>query len=270
MGRETQLSFCIGTYDSNDETCNGDFSKVFNPDEPPCFWRDRCSAFTKYLKKSDKKPTVFLVIDKDTELAEPLMGLNRFKRFCDNLIRRQSKKKRRKVKKKDRRLRGPTPEAKQAATEALIKRAIKRRNILLGMFNEFKRVFLRRLGQNRKMVVPLAGRVTPVGSFYIKNHLRSNRYISIYCRSLELDIPIIKCLFKTNSLTFDVCLPMTPKQIEENTPKYTLKKLGEIKPIRYGRFYSVTKKVDKERLSIIAELLAKMIRKEKIELPQSK
>lgn len=178
----------------------------------------------------------------------------------------QKKKKKRKTRSDriDRRKQGPTNFAKKRAAAALTERAKEARSTLISMFAEFRKQFLDELGNGYEFVK--ADKIARPGQFMTVNRAESD-YISVYCKKIAgRDVPIARFRMKTYSHTFVVDLPLTVEELKENLSKKVLDKMN-FQPAISGRFVSQALEVNKEKLSILAESLAKMVNNGTIKLP---
>jgi len=257
-------SYCVGNWEKADPICNGYKKGKTRKDRRPCAWKKRCKAFKKYLKIHEKKPRDFLKISQDKNgesFAVPKMGLVKFKEFCDKLL--ATKKKSTQSDKPDARKLGPSDSTKRAAAKALKIRAKERKRLLMGIFTDFRSTLSSSL-KSIRFATP--GSVVVPGELYLINKIDSSKYISLYCKVLKgRDVPIVSFKTKTASLTFDAKIPLTVEELEKNISKSAFKMLAP-REEAIGRFKSVARHLDQEKIILLAEVVAKLISSGKIHL----
>jgi hypothetical protein len=263
--KSSLLPNCIGHYKPSDLVCNGDpdgqdeFQKRF------CLWRDRCSAFKEYLR-DHKKPvenyvTFVPVVGQDDFVVIPKGGKSNFISRCDRYIQlykivngiRKKHKKRKKYVKRDRR----------SAVKKYRENAKLRRSILDALFEHFKTHLIESM-ENYHFTPP-RGVIRP-GRFYVIDNRKPSKYLSIYCKTTGmLGVPIALVRYKPRTVSLDIELPFRVEDYD-CFGNETMKKIHPI-PIKSGKFNSLCAKMDKETSAILAQCIAKMIKKGKIKLP---
>jgi len=275
------LSHCIGEYENGDSTCDG------GDGEAPCSWKERCAAFQLHLTKTGQQASRYVKYgakktDGDTHYyAEPKTSLEEFARFCDGLIGKETKtqapvveeeeEKKRKTRSDkyghDKRRDGPSARAKRAAAASLKRRAKERREALYKLFDGFKNQLVEEL--DGPEFAP-AGLPVSHGFLYISDRTSSSNYLSVYCRTMNgWDAPLIMLTFRTSQLKFLAQLPVTPDVLATAMSKKDFKKLKP-KDTDEGRFRSAIENVGKAELSLLAEVIAKLVNGGKIELPEAR
>jgi len=267
------ISYCIGQYEAGDHQCDGNPAAGSSGDKTPCGWRGRCVAFTRHIAKAGKTPADYVEWDssvdedgKECHYAIPKKGMAHFERFCDALIKAEMKKQKQQLKKGkkrgrkptvDKRRAGPTKKAKNAAKLALAKRREERRKRLAARMEKF-------LGQveekmNGALGFSQPGQVLAPGQMYVVDRLQTSGYVAIYCKAARgLDLPLFSIRHKLASLSYDVSLPVEMKQLESCLSASTLKKLKFVE-VKDGRFKSLSPKVGKEHLMLMAETIAELV-----------
>jgi hypothetical protein len=228
-------------------------------------WRDRCSAFKEYLRDHKKVIEDYItfvpVTGKDDYVAFPRGGKANFIKRCDKYIQsykivkgiRKKRRKRKKYIKKDRR----------SAVKKYRENARVRKNILDALFEHFKTHLIENL--ENYYFTPPRGVIKP-GRMYVIDNRKPSKYVSIYCKTTGmLGVPIALVRYKPRTMSLDVELPFKV----EDYDCFGIDVLKKIHPImiKSGRLHSLCSKLDKESLAILAQCIAKMIKKGKIRLP---
>jgi hypothetical protein len=266
MVRESSLvPGCIGRYKPSDLICNGDPDGADDFQKRCCLWRDRCSAFKEYLRDHKKVIEDYItfvpVTGKDDYVAFPRGGKANFIKRCDKYIQsykivkgiRKKRRKRKKYIKKDRR----------SAVKKYRENARVRKNILDALFEHFKTHLIENL--ENYYFTPPRGVIKP-GRMYVIDNRKPSKYVSIYCKTTGmLGVPIALVRYKPRTMSLDVELPFKV----EDYDCFGIDILKKIHPImiKSGRLHSLCSKLDKESLAILAQCIAKMIKKGKIRLP---
>jgi hypothetical protein len=277
------LSHCIGEYENGDSTCDGDSGAG----ELACGWKDRCAAFLRHLTKTGQQASRYVKYGAEENggdamryYAEPKTSLEEFAQFCDGLIAKEKKRKptakneepkKRKTRRDkagyDKRRDGPSAGAKRAAKVALRRRAQERRQTLYGMFDRFKSLLVEELDGPE---FAAAGMPVAHGFLYISDRSTTSNYISVYCKAkVGWDVPLIMLCFRTSQLHFWAELPVEPDMLSTAMSKKDFKRLKP-EPTDDGRFRTEIKNVGKAELSLLAEVIAKLVDGGKIELPEAR
>ena len=255
------ISGCFGEFNSADKICNGDKESLDSEDRKPCEWRNRCKAFKKYLEESERSLGDFLKAvdfpDEDGTMYEAVHGFPQFASFCDRLVERYTKK-RKKQAEVDRRKYGPSPRAMQAASKALGKRAKIRKAELEEWIGVVVDDFANQL-KNKRFAT--AGIAIPVGQFYLIDRLDSSDYLAICYRTETGHDNILARIFrKTLRMNYDVWFSFTVSQLQAIMSKRDFKRWKPEDKIA-GKINSKIRDLNKADLAIIAGLLARAVNK---------
>lgn len=256
--KEQKLPACFGTYEEGDQECDGG----------PCVFRKRCGAFTRYLGTTRKRSTAYLTIEDDRSV--PKHGYAPFIRFCEQLLRDEASQKIKKQRTKavdpnrDKRKDGPSIKAKRRSRMTKARRARRKRNELLIVFEQFKVDFESRL-KNRTFAA--SDQIISTGQFYQFDRLKTSDYIGIRCKTNRgVDFPLVVLKLKTSTEAFDVKLPFTTKEFRKLVSKSTFNKL-QLEDKEEGRLKSIIKDAKQPKLALLCEELVKAVNQNRIDLP---
>lgn len=267
------VPYCTGEYDSDCEVCNGILDSKNVKDRAPCSWRDKCSAFRKYLFDTNSDYGAYVkikvIFDGDGNekyVGEPLDGREAFVDFCKGLVSEYNISKGIAQSSVDLVLkkRKPLKKARKNAIKRAKEKARFRASKLDYMLEHFKTHFIENL-ESYKFVSP-RGIVRP-GMLYFVDRRKTSKYISIYHKAPGvIGTPVALIKYKPRTVTFDVELPVAMCDfliIGKST-------LNKIKPrsISNGKFTTICVGLDKEKTAIVAQVIAQLIKKGKIKLPQ--
>lgn len=256
---------CIGSYESGSVICNGNPQGNTTYDRRACLWRDKCSAFKEYLHDRKKSFEDFVDLipmeGEDHHISIPKIGRDKFIIWCERLviryriikgIRKRLRKKKKYYKK-----------GRRAAAKKYVENTKKKRIILDAMFEHFKTHLIENLETYR--FTPPRGVVRP-GRFYIIDKRNISKYVSVYYKTPgKLGIPIVHIHYRPRTVTLDIELLAKVKDFD-GIGNEIMRKIHP-KSIRRGRYNSICSGMDKEGAALVAQSIARMIKKGKIELP---
>ena len=271
MGRK-YVPFCVSEYQSGDVTCDGNPKAKTDYAKKPCSWRNRCSAFREHLKNSKDEFEKYIELVPDDKVMDgegsyhgrPRRGRAAFVVWCNALVEKYGVEngvitKKVVAKKK----KAPMKKARKASTRRVREKARARKKQLDKLFEHFKVHFIESLEVYR--FTPPRGVVRP-GRLYVIDRRKTSKYVSVYCKAPGvLGIPVALIRFKPRTMTFDIELPVGIEDFV-GIGTDTMKKIHP-RPIEDGRFKTTCIGMDKERAAIVAQTIAKMIKRGKIELP---
>jgi len=261
------LSPCIGTYDKKDAICVGD------ENEPPCGWRARCRAFTRYLKKTKKEPDLYVhtkTVVKDGEedtVGFARHGHEKFCGFCDKLIEAERKKKE-PPPPMDMRKKGPKPATIKASKVAKARVAKENRSRLMDEFRTFQKALSVEVGRE----FGTAGNIVLPGELYAVDRTDNvtSGYVAIYCRSaVGRDSALIRLKLRPRFQTFDARLRVKVDQMKQTLSKKNMERLDP-KEINVGLFKSEIRGVGRKELALMAEIISGWVEQGIIVLPDAK
>lgn len=255
-----KLPACFGTYEESDEECDGG----------PCVFRKRCGAFTRYLGVERKRSTSFLTIEDDRSI--PKVSHTSFMRFCEQLLRDEANNqiKKQRVKNvdpdRDKRKDGPSIKAKRRSRATKARRAKRKRNELLVVFERFKVEFETGL---KIRTFAASDQIISTGQFYQFDRLKTSDYIGIRCKTNRgVDFPLVVLKLKTSTEAFDVKLPFTTKELRKLLSRSSFSKLKPEDKIE-GRLKTIIKNAKQPTLALLCDELVKAVNGNKIELPST-
>jgi len=265
--KKKYIPFCVGEYGPGEYVCNGNPKAKTEYHNKPCVWRDRCAAFQEYLDVSgdsyDKH--VELVGNDGDYQGRPIRGRQEFIDWCDVLVEKyniiQGMKSPKEEKKTEKRT--PMKKARRAAIRRARAKARARKAALDSLFEHFKIHFIENLEEYR--FTPPRGVVRP-GRFYVVDRRSTSKYISVYCKLPGvLGVPVALIKFKPRTMTFDIELSIGALDFD-GIGMETMKKIHP-RPVEDGRFKSACIGMDKEGVALVAQTIAKMVKRGKIALP---
>ncbi len=260
---------CVGEFEPGDFTCEGNPKSKEDYARKPCVWNKRCMSFKKYLLENNDEFDKYVTIIESNKRnlngdkiyrGLPKKGYDNFVNWCDELIKKYSfdVEINDKVSKRKR----PLKKARKASIKRARQKAKARKNYLDKLFEHFKIHFIENLEKYR--FTPPRGVIRP-GRFYVIDRRKVSKYLSIYFKKPGvLGIPIALIKLKPRTLTFDIELPFGVEDYS-GVGVEIMKKIHPRK-IDDGRFKSICVGMDKERVAILAQTIARMIKKGKIEL----
>jgi hypothetical protein len=261
------VPFCVGEYKNGDVSCDGDedgdeFAKK------PCSWRNRCGAFREYVKRTDNGYQRHITLVPDSELhhafrAMPIGGRKIFIDFCDSLAIKYNVAEGKIIHQTSVKKNVPLKKARRAAVKRSRAKAHARKITLDALFEHFKLHFIENLVEYK--FTPPKGIIKP-GRLYLIDKKKSSKYVSIYCKEPgTLGQPVVLIRFKPRTMTFDIELPMDVLDYDG----VGIDVMKKIHPAHVddGRFKTICTGMDKECVALVAQLVAKMIKRGKINLP---
>lgn len=254
------ISGCFSEFTKFDKVCNGDKESLDSEDRKPCEWKARCKAFKRYLSENKKTIDLFLVKKEGDEEADYIAkhGFPQFASFCDRLIERYKPDSKKKKKKKDKRSMGPTPAAMKAAAKALTERAKKRGGELVSWIYVFIEDFSNRLKNHQ---FAMAGIAIPHGTFYLIDHLKRSRYISIAYRSCKgHDFILARIILKPLLLKYEIRSHLSVEDWSKIMSESDFKKYNP-EAFTQGKICSIIRRIDKKQLAYLSGILARGVNK---------
>jgi len=269
------VPYCVGEYDPDEPTCNGKPKAKTAYHRKPCSWRNRCAAFQEYMRVSGDayEDHIELISDEKTPgdgsyTGLPKRGRSAFIAWCDVLAGKYNivngvKTQKIKIQKIKKKKKAPLKRARRASVRRAREKARARNAVLNVLFEHFKIHFIENLVEYR--FTPPRGVVRP-GRFYVVDRRRTSKYVSVYCKVPGvLGVPVALIRFKPRTMTFDIELPIGTLDFD-GVGREIMKRIHP-RPIEDGRFKSVCIGMDKEGVALVAQTIAKMVKRGKIELP---
>lgn len=263
------VPYCVGEYDPEEPTCNGKPKAKNAYRRKPCTWRNRCAAFQEYMNASGSsyEDHIDLIPDETPGdgdyIGLPKRGRPAFIAWCDVLAGKYNIVNGVVVQKVEKKKKAPLKRARRASVRRVREKARARKLVLDTLFEHFKIHFIENLETYR--FTPPRGVVRP-GRFYVVDRRRTSKYISVYCKVPGvLGTPVALIRFKPRTMTFDIELPIGTLDFD-GIGAEIMKKIHP-RPIEDGRFKSVCIGMDKEGVALVAQTIAKMVKRGKIELP---
>lgn len=264
------VPFCVGEYDPNEPTCNGKPKAKTAFQRKACAWRNRCAAFQIFLKGSDSsyEDHIELIPDEKTPgdgsyIGLPKRGRAAFIAWCDVLAGKYNIVNGVAVEEIKKKKKAPLKKARRASVRRAREKARARNSVLNTLLEHFKIHFIENLETYR--FTPPRGVVRP-GRFYVVDRRKTSKYVSVYCKMPGvLGVPVALIRFKPRTMTFDIELSVGLEDFI-GVGAEIMKKIHP-RPIKDGRFKSMCIGMDKEGVALVAQIIAKMVKRGKIELP---
>jgi hypothetical protein len=271
MPKKMCVPFCVGEYEKGDVNCDGSPSGT-DLQMRCCSWRDRCVAFRKHIRETGEtyEQHIELVLDEKSPgggeySGYPLRGRKAFMDWCDSLVKKYNIEEGTEKQTISPHKRIPLKRARRVAIRRFRAKARARKNVLDSIFEHFKTHFIENLEIYK--FTPPRGVVKP-GRFYVIDRRKTSKYISIYFKQPGvLGIPIVLLRLKPRTMTYDIELPASVSDFT-SICKDTLKIIRP-RPVDNGRFKSICVGMGMEGAAIVAQTIAKLIKRGKIKLPPS-
>lgn len=295
MGRKLNLDLiptCLGTHDPGEKACDG-APDSGGKDAHPCSWRERCIGFKRHLEETghDDEQYIELVPIK-SKVVQERTGWKRtatpvgrthkeFILFCVSLVRLYGVRKlaRPRAHAKPQGKGGTSLCAKKASrgTTSAKPRAYKysadksRRKVIRQLIAHF--CYTLREMTKRKLKVGARGALVVPGGFYIVDRRETSGYISIYCRRVRrsfgpdaTDTAIVALYPRYMTITLDARVAADVRDVTKIlSPEDAFNISPE--PIADGAFSTVCKRLDTDKLTVLARGIAQLIDQGIIQLP---
>ncbi len=256
---------CVGTYEPEHTTCNGDQDGVTEQERMPCAWRNRCVGLQQFCAETHQP----------AELVVATLDYEQFVTLCENRIeldeivdgvpqkhlaeqtgdsgsgvdlaelpRKSTRSSRSKAKVR-------SPRKKQPLAEDIL---------LLGahfeqcLRDEFPNG---RFARNGKVVAR-------PGTFYAVDRTRASHYVSWYCTRAKGPDQAIACVrFKPRLKQVDLALPVEADALKTLLKPRTLRELSPRTSV-VGQFQTVCKHLDREGIGLAVSAIRRMADRELI------
>jgi hypothetical protein len=263
MAMRHDLQYCIGAYEESDSACKG------------CYWCNTCAAFKQYLldESLQADDVLEIVSIENGHIAVPKIGRNEFDQLVAGMVKKYgfvggistkepSLPTKRKNKNRKHIKRNVPKVVQRKAVKAIQSLAQEKRVVLKKLFEWFKMNLVESLNG---YVFSLPNHAVLPGRLFVVDRLKKSGYISIYCKSPSgCDVPLALAAFKTRRMVLDIEVPV----------EYTGYKVGKAalkllrpQPCSDGKFLSVMKSLDKERVALAAKVVASLVNDGLIKLP---
>jgi hypothetical protein len=291
MDETKKMPRCLGSFEPDDSQCDGSVVGKTEEDRTPCAYRDRCVGFQKLLADSGRPQEFFVRL---VELRpSPKAKLRQYKLansegFQDQLseqihrwgirngrVTRKAPPPRAVAKKYPRRI---PPAALETARQRKLtkqqKRAAHRGRTVQASSDQSKTTeliqwFMKRLSEETGRKVADVDAAARPGQLFIVDRLEKSNYIAVYCRLPQRKQQAIASAYRRAALgSLEIRVACSFPVYEELLAAADAAKLA---PTDYtgkdGAFKVRIRGVDKERASIVAESIAKAIRRKVLALP---
>jgi hypothetical protein len=297
-----RLPGCVAQYDPEDGVCNG------SEDDPkPCAWRDMCGAFQKFLEQRGEDREEYLDLHEDEDGQNYSMAAattnDEFAEFCTEQadvygvengiptkeppeegepapeegepapeegepapeegepapeVQKPKKPKTKKTKKSKKSKKNPGERKHKS------QRTKERQGKLMELFEHFMCALYDHFPADRRTSPQ---QIPSAGQFFAIDR-RGSGYISVYCKSGKgKDVPVAMLRPKPRTMTMDIEMPLDVDAMA-GISKSTSVKFGDVAVIADGRFKTILKGFDKEKLALLAETIGKFAKDGVITLPE--
>lgn len=258
------IPICVGGYDKNDKTCNGDRSAT-GAAALPCTWRRRCTGFKAHLRQSnvDEDAYVTIVKIKSPSLrkklgwsttAEPIgKDHKEFVEWCESLAAEHGVNLKRGYK-PNRKLSPTFKENKQESKRLIRQFVVAFRDSSGAQFSLRKR--------GGELIMP--------GMYYISDKKRTSGYLALYRRrnsAERTDVAIFVCYLKPQSRALEVRLGVDMRTLQDAMGnRWTFQFKPE--PCNDGQFVTAIKNLDEDSAMELAEAIGNALKQGILYLPR--
>jgi hypothetical protein len=264
---------CVGTFERNHSTCNGDPRGTCAEDLAPCAWRNRCAGLQIYCDREGKLPEVVvasLAFDRFVDLCE---GYVEKFQITEGISTGDGEEKappepQPKAPPAD----PPAPPSKRpekAPSQRNNRKPAKPKGKLPRELTALQAHFAqclkdrfpgRRFASGKRVLVK-------PGIFYPVDRVEGSHYISWYCTARTgQDIALACVRFKPRLNCVDIGLPVEPDELKAFLGEERFKRL-QVKPYKTGQFLSLCTKLDMEGAALVAEAVHSLVETDVIALP---
>lgn len=251
---------CVGTYESDHPTCNGDPTGLTEQERLPCAWRNRCAGLQLFCHETSQIPEIVVATldyDRLVQLCETRVEIHD---IVDGIPGGPPK---------------PEPEPKSPARpKKRTSRTISSKknggskaplsDDVLALGSHFERC-LKDEFPNRRFAKKKRVLAKP-GTFYPVDRTRASRYLSWYCTTDKGQDRAIACLrFKPRLGSVDIGLPVQVEVLRDALDEKTFQRFAP-KASVLGQFQSLLKHLDREAVGLAAETIKRLVDRELLEV----
>lgn len=283
---------CVGQYEVDDATCDGDIKASDPEDRIHCLWRDYCLAFQLHLKETKKTVDDMVVIELhnlsgvEEHYAVAKQGVAEFMATLEKNIKRwgirngvatldpikapkQATNKATSAKdgRRKRRNWAPYNRGRRRTIEALIAMAERNRAHVYGIYDHFLATLIESLPGHR---FPRGKEACLPGRLFLRDRRARSLYVSIYVQTntKAKPKPLAVIRFKPRRGFIDIGMPLRIAQFK-GVDRDTIKRMNLIAR-EDGGFFSFATDQDKDGAEMVAQVIGRMVTNGILELPQPK